>query len=357
MEIGKKLNPQELRDLAITALEHTSLPDVIITKKHRDPGLKLDMEIPQEPRYLGVTSMEQTELDLEQTELDLEQTELDLEQTELDLEGNELTFLPDWIGNLTNLKYLCLECNKLTSLPDWIGNLTNLKELNLRWNRLTFLPESIGNLTNLETLNLRGNLLTSLPESIGNLTNLKELNLRYNKLTSLPEIDENINIISEIEFYEEFKSQYELNNGSYDEELHYSTEVDHENIPLPDDDDEMYDIIEAHARATCELKEYKTKEQARCLSIYGDKYNNERYMIISDRVKKMYDEMDMVTKVFMFQMLSKDGYEFTPDEKCVACEMHGPYRRGSAEGCCCECIKTNNHMRDIGCPSSYDNVE
>jgi len=170
------------------------------------------------------------------------------------------------------------------------------------------------------------------------------------------EIDENINIISDIEFYEEFKSQYELNNGSYDEELHYSTKVEHD-TRHPEEDLYMDNILQGHARATCELKEYKTKEHAKCLYMYGEEYNNECYVINRDKVKKMYDEMDVVSKVFMFQMLSKDGCEFTPDEKCIACEMHGAYTRGSPEGCCCAFIDLNNYMRDIGCPFSYDDVE
>jgi hypothetical protein len=100
---------------------------------------------------------------------------------------NQLTFLPDSIGNLTNLHKLIIYHNKLTFLPDSIGNLTNLQELIIDHNKLTFLPDNIGNLINLQKLNLALNQLTFLPDSIGNLINLQKLELALNQLTFLPD--------------------------------------------------------------------------------------------------------------------------------------------------------------------------
>jgi len=125
---------------------------------------------------------------------------------ELFLWDNKLTSLPKSIGNLKNLNELDLGYNKLTSLPESIGNLTGLWELDLINNNLTSLPESIGKLKDLERLNLEDNKLKSLPESFGNLTKLQFLNLGSNKLIFLPKSFKNLNSDIEIEY----------NNNKYD---------------------------------------------------------------------------------------------------------------------------------------------
>ncbi|MDD9855846.1 MAG: leucine-rich repeat domain-containing protein [Gammaproteobacteria bacterium] len=105
----------------------------------------------------------------------------------LNLYGRELSYLPESIGNLTNLEHLYLGNNDLIVLPDSVGDLTNLKVLYLWRNYFSELPDSIGNLANLEVLDLDHNLLSVLPESIGNLTNLKCLHLESNGLVLLPD--------------------------------------------------------------------------------------------------------------------------------------------------------------------------
>lgn len=78
----------------------------------------------------------------------------------------DISFLPESIGNLVNLRSLEVSHNELTSLPESIGNLINLTSLHFGTNKLTSLPESIGNLRNLMGLYVSDNELTSLPESI-----------------------------------------------------------------------------------------------------------------------------------------------------------------------------------------------
>lgn len=113
----------------------------------------------------------------------------------LDLSSQELHSLPPEIGQLTNLKKLCLHNNRLTSLPSEISQLTNLTTLNLFSNKLSKLPSEIGQLTSLTNLFLYNNKLTTLPSEIGKLTNLNTLFLGSNKLISLPiEIGKLINL-------------------------------------------------------------------------------------------------------------------------------------------------------------------
>ena len=62
-----------------------------------------------------------------------------------------------------------------------------IKKLNIKDNELDFIPESIGNLTNLEELDASGNNLKGLPKSIGKMGKMKMLLLYRNYISSLPE--------------------------------------------------------------------------------------------------------------------------------------------------------------------------
>ncbi|PQQ01431.1 LRR receptor-like serine/threonine-protein kinase GSO1 [Prunus yedoensis var. nudiflora] len=129
------------------------------------------------------------------------------------------TQLPNFIGSLTNLRYLNLSsCNLVGQIPSSFGNLTQLQHLDLRYNQLqlenlnwlpapsslTYLdlsganlntvlnlslinfngsqfPDFIGSLTNLRYLSLSScNLVGQIPSSFGNLTQLQHLDLNYN---------------------------------------------------------------------------------------------------------------------------------------------------------------------------------
>nr|WP_289057471.1 leucine-rich repeat domain-containing protein [uncultured Psychrobacter sp.] len=106
----------------------------------------------------------------------------------LDVATNELDSLPESIGNLKNLRELRVSGNKLDSLPESIGNLKNLQHFGALSDNLSSLPETLGDLSNLQYLDIRENKLDSLPESIGNLKNLKSLYVSDNKFNSLPEV-------------------------------------------------------------------------------------------------------------------------------------------------------------------------
>jgi Leucine-rich repeat (LRR) protein len=132
----------------------------------------------------------------------------------LDLFGSSGPSLPDALGNLKNLEWLCLrfhqnveelpetvgyltrlttlkifDCPELVTLPESVENLKLLKVLDISYcNSLTTLPESIGNLQSLEKLEIEQlGSLEILPSSIGNLHALKELILKFVNELFLPE--------------------------------------------------------------------------------------------------------------------------------------------------------------------------
>lgn len=104
--------------------------------------------------------------------------------TDLVISNSRLSYLPESIGDLKQLKRLTLINNRINYIPDSFGNLKSLECLDLSRNSLIFLPSSIGNLTLLKELNLEYNKLNFLPFSLLNLTNLEYLNLNYNPFES-----------------------------------------------------------------------------------------------------------------------------------------------------------------------------
>lgn len=102
------------------------------------------------------------------------------------MNSNKISYLPESIGRLSNLKRLNLAVNSLSILPDSFGNLKEVEHLSMKNNYLETLPECIGNLRNLKSLNLNSNMIVHLPESFGKLTNLFKLNMGSNRLKILP---------------------------------------------------------------------------------------------------------------------------------------------------------------------------
>jgi Leucine-rich repeat (LRR) protein len=104
-----------------------------------------------------------------------------------DLSFQKYRTLPEWIGELTNLKSLLANSNELSSLPSGLFQLRHLEELNLSLNKLEELPGEIGQLKSLKNLNVSQNAIRNIPVSIGELPKLEKLDVIINKITTLPE--------------------------------------------------------------------------------------------------------------------------------------------------------------------------
>ena len=91
--------------------------------------------------------------------------------------------IPEFIGSLTNLRYLDLSSSAFGGkIPSQFSSLSHLKYLNLAQNSLEgSIPRQLGNLSRLQYLDLRYNSLEgNLPSALGNISQLQHLDLRYN---------------------------------------------------------------------------------------------------------------------------------------------------------------------------------
>ena len=135
--------------------------------------------------------------------------------TVLDLESMDIYTLPEGIGELIHLKYLCLRRTRIERLPSSIGHLINLQTLDFRGTLIEIIPSTIwklhhlrhlyghgvvsrqsvidkcmngplgvDHLTALQSLSLRAGRWCSA-EGLGKLTQLRELKIRW---TEIPQI-------------------------------------------------------------------------------------------------------------------------------------------------------------------------
>lgn len=92
------------------------------------------------------------------------------------------------LGQLFYLENINVQDNKLTDLS-WLRDLIHLSQLNVAENDIAFIPEFIGDLHQLKQLNLHRNVLsspTSLPDSMVNLTQLEHIDLTGNPVSQDP---------------------------------------------------------------------------------------------------------------------------------------------------------------------------
>jgi len=114
--------------------------------------------------------------------------ELSPHMEELSFEGNLISHVPESLGRLSRLEWLCLANNRLLDLPGSVFTAwsESLKHLDLRGNLLTSIPAELGACGALEVLLVSDCLLSHLPETLGGCTSLAVLAAARNALTEIP---------------------------------------------------------------------------------------------------------------------------------------------------------------------------
>ncbi|MFX1592168.1 MAG: leucine-rich repeat domain-containing protein [Promethearchaeota archaeon] len=109
--------------------------------------------------------------------------------------------LPDTIGNLNSLKKLhLLGCEKVEKIPQTITQLKSLRSLSLPY-YISYIPEWIGILTNLEELELSVNNIKKLPRFIKNLKNLKILKIYSSQNLENKDLLKDLPNLEKLDFY------------------------------------------------------------------------------------------------------------------------------------------------------------
>lgn len=100
--------------------------------------------------------------------------------------NKKIMFIPDEIGEFTNLKDLSFSGNLLSSIPASFNRLKNLTEISFSHNCFKYIPSEIYQLRDLTTLDFSYNCLTLFPERILTLRKLSVINLSGNRIVNIP---------------------------------------------------------------------------------------------------------------------------------------------------------------------------
>lgn len=100
----------------------------------------------------------------------------------LNLSHLNLIQIPPEILAFSLLEHLDLNTNLLYWIPDWIGELYNLKILNLKYNWLSDLPNSFSNFKYLEFLLINANRFRYIPKCLELIPNLSKLDISFNQI-------------------------------------------------------------------------------------------------------------------------------------------------------------------------------
>ena len=109
--------------------------------------------------------------------------------TSISITHTEIKFLPDWIGELENLRELDISGNQnIRKLPPTLVNLKYLKKLILDNTSILNLPVFLGKMKSLEILDISMYGLKSFPDCILGLPKLRRIETRTYDISHLPSL-------------------------------------------------------------------------------------------------------------------------------------------------------------------------
>lgn len=116
----------------------------------------------------------------------------------LNLNDKKITYLPESIRFLSNVKALGLGGNNLIDLPEELGLMHNLEMINLSGNKFQEIPTIIEKLTNLKQIVYAGNNVNRIPEIFFMFNQLTELDMSFNRLKEIPSTIEQMKTLEKL---------------------------------------------------------------------------------------------------------------------------------------------------------------
>jgi internalin A len=98
-----------------------------------------------------------------------------------------LEAIPDSLAQLQSLQQLYLNSNQISAIPDSLAQLQSLQQLDLSSNQISAIPDSLAQLQSLQQLNLSSNQISAIPDSLAQLQSLQQLNLSSNQISAIPD--------------------------------------------------------------------------------------------------------------------------------------------------------------------------